>query len=152
MQRRFQRLEQPQIFLLLQNRQRFRRKIRRDDDLAENFRDGLRARAVERRFTAMMPPNGACLSVANALSHASRRVRALPDAARIRVLENRQRRRVVREFGDQIRRRRQIQNVVVGKFLAVKLLEKFVEFAVKRRLLVRIFTVTQRLRQRRGNR
>ena len=79
-------------------------------------------------------------------------IRALADAARIRVFQNRQGRRVVRKFGDQIRRRRQIQNVVVGKFLAVKLLEKIVEPAVKRRRLMRIFAVTQRLHQRRGNR
>jgi hypothetical protein len=56
------------------------------------------------------------------------------------------------ELRDQICRRRQIQNVIVGKFLAVELLEKFVELAVERRRLVRVFAVTQRLRQRRGNR
>jgi hypothetical protein len=66
-------LQQPQIFFLLQDRQRLRREFRRDDHLAENFRDGRRARAIERLVHAMMPPNGACRSVANALSHASRR-------------------------------------------------------------------------------
>ena len=67
------------------------------------------------------------------------------------MLQKRQRRRVVRKFRNQIRRRRQIQNVVVGKFLAVQLLEKFIEATVKRSRLMRIFTVTQRLRQRREN-
>ena len=105
--------------------------------------------ASSARFTAMMPPNGACRSVANALSQASRRLVALPDAARIGVLENRQRRRIVRELRDQARRRRQVENVVVGKFLAVQLLEVFVEPAVKRRRLVRVLAVAQRLRQRR---
>ena len=40
----FKHLEQAQIFLLLQNRQRLRREIRRDDDFAENLRDGFGAR------------------------------------------------------------------------------------------------------------
>ena len=100
----------------------------------------------------MMPPNGAWRSVANALSHASRRLGALADAAGIRVLQDRQRRRVVGEFRDQTRRRGEVQNVVVGKLLAVQLLEIIRGTAVKRRGLVRVFAVAQRLHQRRGNR
>ena len=75
----------------------------------------------------MMPPKGACLSVAKALSQASRRLSALADAAGIHVLENRQRRGVAGKFGDQGRGGGEVQNVVIGKFLAVELLEIFVE-------------------------
>ena len=70
---------------------------------------------------------------------------SLTHAARIRVLENSQRGRVVRKFRDQIRRRRQVQNVVVGKFLPVQLLEVLGESPVESGALVRILAVTQRL-------
>ena len=69
----------------------------------------------------MMPPNGACLSVANAFSHASRRVGIAPHAAGIGVLQNRHRR--FREFLDQIGRRGDVEEVVKGKLLAVQFFE-----------------------------
>ena len=103
-------------------------------------------------FTAMMPPNGACLSVANALSHASRKFAPWPTPHGFVCFKIASVGASVAEFRDQSCRRRQIQNVVVGKFLAVELFEKLVELAVKRRRLVRVLAVAQRLRQRRGNR
>src|SRR5205823_8741688 len=41
-------LQQPKIFLFLQNFERLRGKVRRDDYLAENFCDSLCARPIER--------------------------------------------------------------------------------------------------------
>ena len=68
------------------------------------------------------------------------------------MFEDRQRRASSRNSAIKCRRRRQIQNIIVGKLLAVQLLEKFVEIAIKRRRLMRVFAVAQWLRQRRGNR
>ena len=119
----FQHLQQSQVLLLLQKRQRLGREIRRDDDLAENLRDGLRAGAVERLVHGDDAAERRLPVGRERLVPGLAQIRALADAARIRVLENRQRRRLAREFRDQVRRRREIQNVVVGKFLAVKLLE-----------------------------
>src|SRR5947199_363823 len=47
------------------------------------------------------------------------------------------------EFADQIRRGADIENVVKGKFLAVKFFEMFIEIAVECRVLMRIFSITQ---------
>ncbi len=106
-----------------------------------------RARAsVSGRLQMMIPPNGACLSVANALSQASRRSGSAADAAGIGVLENGDRRFL--EFADELRGGGDIEDVVERKFLAVELLEIRVEIAVQRCLLVRIFAVAQVADQR----
>src|SRR6476659_9109542 len=59
----------------------------------------------------------------------------------IRMLQNRDRR--LFEFADQIRGGAYIQNVVKREFLPMKFFETFVEIAVERAGLVRIFPVTQ---------
>ena len=51
------------------------------------------------------------------------------------------------KFGDQIRRRADVENVVKGKFLAMEFFEIFVEIAIQRSGLMRIFSVTQSHRQ-----
>ena len=97
-QRAFQDFQQPQIFFLLQNRQRLRRKIRRDDDFAENFRDGLRAAAVERPVHGDDAAERRLLVRGERLVPGLAQICALADAAGIRVLEDRQRRRVILEI------------------------------------------------------
>jgi hypothetical protein len=67
------------------------------------------------------------------------------------VLENRQGGRVAVELADERGGGGEIENVVIGKLLAVQLLEEFAELAVKRGGLMRVFAVAQRLRQRGGN-
>ena len=89
----------------------------------------------------MIPPKGACLSVAKALSQAFAQVRVGADAARVGVLENRHRR--LGELRDQRRRRGDVEDVVVGEFLAVKLFKIGSEVAVKFGGLVRIFAVAE---------
>ena len=84
----------------MQNRQRFRREIRRDDDFAENFRDGVRARAVQRAVHGDDAAEGRLPVGRKRLVPRLAQARALADAARIHVLENRQRRRLACEFGD----------------------------------------------------
>ena len=79
------------------------------------------------RFTAMMPPNGACLSVANALSHASRKFAPWPTPHGLVCFKIASVGGSSENSADQVRRRGQIQNVVVGKFLPVQLLEKLVK-------------------------
>ena len=89
----------------------------------------------------MMPPNGACLSVAKALSQASRRSGSLPTphglvCFRIATVGS-------LELLDQLGRGGDVEDVVIGKLLAVELLEMLVEIAVERGRLVRVFAVTQ---------
>ncbi len=126
------------FFFLLQNRQRIPRKFRRDDDLAENLRNRRRTLAVEQLVDRDDAAKGSLPIRRERLVPRLAQIRALPDAARIRMFENRQGRHLVTELRDQRRRRRQIQNVVVGKLLTLKLLKKFMELAVERRRLVRI--------------
>ena len=58
------------------------------------------------------------------------------------------------ELGDQICGGADVENVVKGKFFAVKFLETAIEVAVERGGLMRVFAVTQprRERQRKGER
>ena len=93
------------------------------------------------RLQTMMPPNGACLSVANAFSHASRKSGSLPTphgfvCFRIATVG-------FAKFRDQIGGRADVENVVKGKFLAVQFFKMLVEIAVERSGLMRIFAVTQ---------
>ena len=101
-----------------------------------------RARSsVSGRLQMMMPPKGACLSVANAFSHASRKIGVGADAAGVGVLENRNGR--LRKFVDEFRGGGNVQDVVEGEFLAVQFLKILVQFPVERRLLVRVLAVTK---------
>src|SRR5262249_56247886 len=52
------------------------------------------------------------------------------------------------EFGDQVGRRGDVENVVKGKVLAVEFFEVLVEIAVERGVLMWVFAVTQPHRQR----
>ena len=141
-------LEHSQVPLFLQQFQCVRVEVRGDDDFAEDFGDGLGAGQIQPLIDRDDSPKrrlsvrgqGPVPRFAQALS--------LPDAAGIGVLENRQRRRVVRKFRDQIRRGRQVENIVVGKLLAVQLLKVIGESTVKRGSLVRVLAVTQWLRLR----
>ena len=63
------------------------------------------------------------------------------------MFQDRQGRPIADEFGHQARRGRQVENVVIGKFLAVELLEIVMEPAVERGSLMRVFPVSQRLGQ-----
>ena len=94
----------------------------------------------------MIPPNGESGSVAKALSHADFIVSRDADAARRVVFEDRNHRfGFVLKLDDQIYRRTDVDDVVVGKFLAVKLLGDFQEVAVERAGLMRVFAVAQTL-------
>ncbi len=64
-----------------------------------------------------------------------------PHAARVGVLEDRDGR--LGEFLDQVGRGSDVEEVVIGKVLAVQLLEMFLESSVERGGLVRIFAVAQ---------
>ena len=94
----------------------------------------------------IIPPKGACLSVANALFHALRRSASEPTPHGLVCFS-------IATVGssnsrDQIRRRADVENVVKGKFLAMKFFEMLVEIAVERGGLMWIFAVTQPRHQR----
>ena len=78
--------------------------------------------------------------------HASVPVRALHG-----VFQNCERWRFSGKFANQTCRSGQVENVVVRKFFAVKLLEIFLKIALKRRLLMWVFAIAQRLRFWREN-
>ena len=137
-----QRADQPEVFLLL--KQGARASASNSGAMITSLKISLIAFARDSsigRLQMMTPPNGACLSVANAFSHASRRSRIAADAAGVGMLQDRNGR--LGKFGDQIRRRADVQNVVKREFLAVQFLEVPVEIAVERRGLMRVLPVTQ---------
>ena len=59
------------------------------------------------------------------------------------MLENGERGRAGHKLRHQGRGGRQVQNVIIGKFLPMELLEIIAEVAIERRRLVRILSITQ---------
>ena len=135
----------------MQNGQRFRRELRGHDHFAENFRDGLGHGGIERLVHGNDAAERRLLVGGKRLVPRLAQIRALTDPARIRVLQNGQRGEITPELGNERGGGREVQNVVVGQFLAVELMEIVVELAIERSSLVRIFAIAQRLRQRGGD-
>ena len=97
--------------------------------------------SVSGRLQIMMPPKGACLSVAKALSHATFRSGSDPTphglvCFRIATVGSGNSSISCGGGAD-------IQDVIEGEFLAVELLEVLVEIPVERALLVGILAVAQ---------
>ena len=80
--------------------------------------------SVSGRLQMMIPPNGACLVRGERLVPGHAQVGIGTDAAGVGVLEDRDRRFV--ELADELRGSRDVEDVVEGKLLAVKLLEDIV--------------------------
>ena len=89
----------------------------------------------------MMPPNGACLSVANALTQASRRSGSEPTPHGFVCFQNCYGR--FREFPDKPRRSVDIEDVVIRELLAMQLLKIVLKMAVQACRLMRVFSVTE---------
>ena len=138
---------QPQVFFLLQNLQRFRRKIRRNDDLAENLRDRLRTARIQCTIHGNDPAKRRLFVRGIGFVPGGAQIVSLSHAARIHMLQNRQCRRFDFELRNQAGRSGQIQNVVVRKFLAMQLLEELLKISIQAGCLMRIFPVTQRLHE-----
>src|SRR5207244_12160168 len=117
-----------------------------DNHFAENFDDGFGQR-LTKQSVANDDPAKWCLFVRRECFFPRlAKIRIGPYTARIGMFENRDGRLL--EFADQIRRGADIQNVVKGKFLAVKFFEMSIEVAIKRGGLMRIFSITQPRHQR----
>ena len=86
-----QHLEQPQVFLLLQQSRRVRRKIRGHDHFAENLRDSLGAGQIERPVHRNDAAERSLLVRRESPVPRLAQARPLANAARIGVLEDRQR-------------------------------------------------------------
>jgi hypothetical protein len=130
-----------EVFLLLQQGERISFELRCYDHFGEDFADGFGERLVSGRLVMMIPPKGACLSVANALSHASRRSGSLPTPHGFVCL-----RIATVRFGklfNQLGRGGDIEDVVIREFLAVELLEMLVPVPVEGSSLVRVLTVAK---------
>ena len=132
---------QAQIFLLLQKRARVGLEIRRDDDLAEDLADRPGERLGERAVADDDAAERRLLVGGEGLVPRLAQVGVAADAARVGVLEDGDGR--LGEFLDQLGGGGDIEDVVVGKFLAVELFEMLVEVAVERGGLVRIFAVAE---------
>ncbi len=136
-QRSRQLFHQPQVLFLLQQSTRVGLELGRDDHFAENLADRLRERQRECAIGDDDAAEGRLLVGRERLVPRLAQVGIAADAARICVLENRDRR--LGKFVDQLGGGRDVEDVVVRKFLAVELLKLLVEAAVQRRRLVRIF-------------
>ena len=139
-------LHQTQIFFLLQNFQGRGNKIRRDDHFAENFRDSAGQWFGHGAIGDDNPAEWRLTIRSEGFLPSGSQILIAPYPAGIGVFENGHRR--VGEFGDEIHRRGDIEDVVVGKFFAVQLLEVIGKIPVELGLLVRILTITQTRRQR----
>ena len=145
---------QPQVFFLRKNGHGLVAEARRDDHLREDLGNGLRQLSVERLIDDD-DPTKRCLPISGVGLFPRRQERVCArDAARVRMLQDGHRRSL--KLTDQVSSRRDVQNIIVGQFLALKLRKMVVERAVERRLLMRILPVAKglrffpRQRQRRG--
>ena len=145
---RRQQANQAQVFFLLQDGARLDLKIRRDDHFAENFADHFRQRLGQRTIANDNSSKGRLFISRESLVPGLSRIRIRPDATGIGMFKNCDGR--LFEFGDQLRRRADVENVVKGEFLPVKLFKILVEIAVERGGLMRIFSVAQSHCQRKG--
>src|SRR5229473_1148115 len=126
--RRRQKSNQAQIFFLLQKRPRVALKFRRDNHFAKYFADRFGERFIDRLVADNHSAEWRLLIGRESFLPRRAQIRIAPDAARIGVFQNRDRR--LRKFGDQIHRRADVENVVKGKIFAVQLLETRIEVAV----------------------
>ena len=145
--RPFERLHQAQVLLSPQKRKRVRGKIGGDYDFAENLADGFGTRQIQRAIdhddSAKRSLYVGCESLFPSLTKSF----ALARPTRIAMLENGQRGRAADEFRAQGGGRSEVEDIVIGQFLAVQLLEIILKAAIKRGALMRILPVAQCLRE-----
>ena len=103
----------------MQNGLRLVGEFRRDDNLAENLRNRLGTLTVQRLIHRNNTTKGCLIIGRKGLVPSLAQIRPLPHAAGVGVLENGECGRVALKFTNQVRRRRGIQDVVVGKRLAM---------------------------------
>ncbi len=96
---------------------------------------------VSGRLQIMMPPKGACLSVAKRLVPGRAKIRVGAHAAGVCVLEDGDGR--FGELGDERGGGADVEDVVIGELLALELLERRAEVSVEFGLLVRVLAVAK---------
>jgi len=138
---RLQDPHQAQVLLFLEERPRVGLEIRRDDHLAEDLRDRLRQRERDREVADDDAAKRRLLVGRKRLLPRLAQVGIGADPARVRVLEDRNRR--LGKFRDQVRGGADIEDVVIRELLAVELFKIRVEVPVELGLLVRVFAVAQ---------
>ena len=118
--------------------------LRRDDHIGENFRNDAGEFEVERAVANDHAAEG-CLAVGfeGFLPCDTQVFIVLADAAGVGVLEDRDGR--THEVEDQVGRGFDVEDVGVGKLLALDLGEELVEVSVERALLVRVVAVAELL-------
>ena len=119
--------QEAQVLLLLQQAQRLRAEVRRHDNFAEDLRDRFRAGRIERAVHRDDAAERGLAVRGQRLVPGFAQAGPLAHAAGVGVLEDGQRRRVGSKLRDQVRRRGQVQNIIVGKLLAVQLLKVLVK-------------------------
>ncbi len=128
------------------NLARLGRKLGGDDDLAEDAGNGLGQVGVDGAVGHDDAAEGRLLVCLEGLFPARDEFHLAGHAAGIGVLEDGH--GGLLKLADQVSGGGDVDDVVVGKFLALKLLEALVEAPVERGLLVRVLAVAQLLRQR----
>ena len=144
--RRRQGADQPEILLFLEKGARLGLKLWRDDHFAKNFADRFREGFVDRAVANDDAAERGLFVGRERFFPRLAQVGVAADAARVGVFQNRDGR--LGEFGDEISRRADVQNVVKRKFLPVQFLEVPFEIAVERGGLMRVLPVTQARHER----
>ena len=143
-------LDQTEVFFLLEQGAGVHLKIGRDDDFAENLADRFGKRLIDRSIANDDAAEGRLLIGRKRFFPRFAQIGIAADAARVGVLQNGYRR--LREFGDQVCSRADVENVVKRQLFAMQFFEMPIEIAVERSGLVRILAVTQTRDQRQRDR
>ena len=134
------------FFLRWSNARASGSKFGRDDDLAEDLAHVARQRLGQRTVADDDPAEGRLFVRGERLVPRLAQVGVGTDAARVGVLEDGDGRVFV--LADELRGGGNVEDVVVGKLLAVELLEVFLEITVERRFLMRVLAVAKTADQR----
>ena len=136
-------LDQPKVFLLLQDFKCLSTEGRCDDHLAEDTRNGLGTGPIQLAVAGDDASEG-CLTIGcKSLFPGLQQILTLPDATGVGVLEDGEGGWVPFKLTDERLGCGQIEDVVVGKGFTMMLLKSITKGAIQGRLLVWIFTISQ---------
>src|SRR5262249_39077566 len=112
-----------------------------DDDFRENLADRLCERLCQRAVADDDTTERRLFVGRESFVPGSTKIRVATNATRIRVLQNSD--GWFGELVDQLRTRRDVEDVIERQLLTVELLEIVVEVTIKRGVLVRVLTVAE---------
>jgi hypothetical protein len=134
--------DEAQVLLGLQNFERLGSESGSDDHFTEDLANVFGALRIQRLVYGYDSTEGRLLVSRKCLLPCACEISALTDSARIGVFQDGKGGGLTFEFGDQVCRCGQVENVVVGKCLAVQLAVVVFEASVKSGGLVGVFAIT----------